>query len=81
MAKEKTVKMSADSGKNEVTTAFQWFHATSVNGAAMLIAAVIASYYSVFITDTLKIPAPAAVPWHLRSAVRLRRRWSASSIA
>ena len=45
--------------EKEVTAAFKWFHATSVNGGAMLIAAVIASFFSVFMTDTLKIPAAA----------------------
>lgn len=43
----------------EVSTAFKWFHATSVNGGAMLIAAVLSSYLSVYMTDTLKIPAAA----------------------
>lgn len=45
---------------NEGSTGFKWFHATSVNGGAMLIAAVIASYFSVYMTDTLKVPAAAA---------------------
>ena len=44
----------------EVSTAFKWFHATSVNGGAMLIAAVLASYLSPYMTDTLKIPAATA---------------------
>lgn len=57
MAKEKTVNTAV---KDEVGTAFKWFHATSVNGGAMLMAAVIASYFSVYMTDTLKIPAAAA---------------------
>ena len=57
MAKEKTVNTAV---KDEVGTAFKWFHATSVNGGAMLMAAVIASYFSVYMTDTLKIPAAVA---------------------
>lgn len=57
MAKEKTVNTAV---KDEVGTAFKWFHATSVNGGAMLMAAVVASYFSVYMTDTLKIPAAAA---------------------
>ncbi len=43
--------------KSEVGTAFQWFHASSVNGGAMMIAAVLASYLSAYMTDTLGIPA------------------------
>lgn len=50
----------AKGSEEHVSTAFKWFHATSVNGGAMLIAAVIASYFSVFMTDTMKIPAAAA---------------------
>ncbi len=46
--------------KKEGSGAFAWLHATSVNGGAMLIAAVIASYFSVYMTDTLGIPAAAA---------------------
>lgn len=46
--------------KKEVSTAFKWFHATSLNGGTMLIAATISSYYAVFMTDTIKIPAAAA---------------------
>ena len=42
MANEKTAKTVV---KDEVGTAFKWFHATSANGGAMLIAAVIASYF------------------------------------
>ena len=42
---------------SEVSNAFKWFHASSVNGGAMMIAAVLASYLSPFMTDTLKIPA------------------------
>lgn len=54
------VTMTKSVVKDEVSSAFKWFHATSVNGGAMLIAAVIASYFSVYMTDTLKIPAAAA---------------------
>lgn len=46
--------------EKEGSTAFTWFHATSVNGGAMLIAAVISSYFSVYMTDTLGIAAGAA---------------------
>lgn len=54
------VTMTKSVVKDQVSSAFKWFHATSVNGGAMLIAAVIASYFSVYMTDTLKIPAAAA---------------------
>jgi len=50
MAKQKKVK--------EVSTAFKWFHATSMPGGAMIISAVIASYFSTFMTDTMLL-APA----------------------
>ena len=36
---------------------FAFFHATSVNGAAMLIAAIIANYISVYLTDTVGLAA------------------------
>lgn len=51
--------MAGGKKKDEVSMPFKWFHATSVNGGAMLIAAVIASYFSIYMTDTLKIPAAA----------------------
>ena len=43
----------------EAGKAFSIFHASSVNGTAMLMAAIISSYFSVYMTDTLKIPAAA----------------------
>lgn len=58
MANEKN--MSQTGSKEHVSTAFKWFHATSVNGGAMLMAAVIASFFSPFMTDTMKIPVAAA---------------------
>ena len=58
MANEKTVSQTGS--KDHVSTAFKWFHATSANGGAMLIAAVLASYLSVYMTDTLMIPAATA---------------------
>ncbi len=58
MSKEKTNQNVAV--KDEVSTAFKIFHATSVNGGAMMIAAVLASFLSVYMTDTLKIPAASA---------------------
>ncbi len=48
---------SVTKSKSEVSTAFKWFHASSVNGGAMMIAAVLASYLSVYMTDTLQLPA------------------------
>lgn len=46
--------------EKEGSTAFAWFHATSVNGGAMCMGGVIASYFSVHMTDTLKLPAASA---------------------
>lgn len=58
MANEKNASQTGS--KEHVSTAFKWFHATSVNGGAMLIGAVIASFFSPFMTDTMKIPVAAA---------------------
>lgn len=58
MANEKAVSRSGSDG--HVSAAFKWFHATSVNGGAMMIAAVIGSFFSPYMTDTMKIPAAAA---------------------
>lgn len=55
-----TGKSVAPKKTQEVSTAFKWFHATSVNGGAMLIAAVLASYLSIYMTDNLLIPAGTA---------------------
>lgn len=46
--------------EEKVSGSFSWFHATSVNGSAMVMAAVISSFFAVFMTDTMKIPAAAA---------------------
>lgn len=43
--------------KNDINfKAFKWFHATSGSGGAMLIAAIQATFFSVFMTDTMNIP-------------------------
>ncbi len=52
--------MGKTNSNSEVSKSFAWFHATSVNGGAMMIAAVLASYLSVYMTDTLMIPAATA---------------------
>ncbi len=49
-----------EASSKEVSTAFKWFHATSLNGGTMLISATIASYFSVFMTDNIGISAAAA---------------------
>ena len=51
--------LEMENNKKESTTAFKWFHATSLNGGAMIIAAAIASYFSVYMTDTMLLPAAA----------------------
>lgn len=58
MTNEKQVNPNGT--EKEVTKAFKWFHATSLNGGAMMISATIASYFSVFMTDTMKIPLATA---------------------
>ena len=50
-----TVVKAKDDGK--VSKAFTWFHATSVNGGAMAIAATIASYFSLDVQETVGITA------------------------
>ena len=56
MDESKVVKVAPkDDGK--VSTAFKWFHATSVNGGAMAIAATIASYFSLYAQETVGITA------------------------
>lgn len=49
-----------DNKNKEISKWFAWFHASSVNGTAMLIAAVVSSYFSVFMTDTMMLPAGIA---------------------
>ena len=43
--------------KKELTKPFVFFHATSVNGGAMAIAATIASYFSLYVQETIGITA------------------------
>ncbi|MCD8076168.1 MAG: MFS transporter [Lachnospiraceae bacterium] len=43
--------------KKGLSTAFTWFHATSVNGTAMAIAATIASYFSLYVQNEIGITA------------------------
>ena len=43
--------------KKELKKPFIFFHATSVNGGAMAIAATIASYFSLYVQETIKISA------------------------
>ena len=49
--------MGNTNSKSEVSTAFTWFHATSVNGGAMAIAATIATYFSLYVQETIGITA------------------------
>lgn len=43
--------------KKGLSTAFVWFHATSVNGGAMAIAATISSYFSLYVQEEIGITA------------------------
>ena len=43
--------------EDKVSKKFVWFHATSVNGGAMCIAATIASYFSLYVQETIGITA------------------------
>lgn len=51
--------MGKQTKTKESSTAFKWFHATSLSGGAMIIAAVISSYFSIYLTDTMLLPAAA----------------------
>ena len=56
MDEPKAVRVAPkDDGK--VSKAFTWFHATSVNGGAMAIAATIASYFTLYAQETVGITA------------------------
>ena len=56
MDESKAVRVAPkDDGK--VSKAFTWFHATSVNGGAMAIAATIASYFTLYAQETVGITA------------------------
>ena len=55
MSETKPVNAVKDDGK--VSKAFTWFHATSVNGGAMAIAATIASYFTLYAQETVGITA------------------------
>lgn len=49
--------MSNEPKKKGLSKGFVWFHATSVNGGAMAIAATIASYFSLYVQETIGITA------------------------
>lgn len=51
---------NVENKEQNISKWFAWFHASSVNGTAMLVAAVVSSYFSVFMTDTMLIPAATA---------------------
>lgn len=54
MSKEST---QAPVKQEKLSKAFVWFHATSVNGGAMAIAATIATYFSLYVQETIGITA------------------------
>ena len=60
MSDEKQTLKFAPKNASETSKAFAVFHATSASGGAMCIAAILATWFSVFMTDTMKIPAAAA---------------------
>lgn len=49
--------MKAPAKKEKLSKSFVWFHATSVNGGAMAIAATIATYFSLYVQETIGITA------------------------
>lgn len=54
MSKEST---QTPAKQEKLSKAFVWFHATSVNGGAMAIAATIATYFSLYVQETIGITA------------------------
>lgn len=52
--------MDKKQSKETLDGKFAFFHATSLNGAPMMIGAMIASYFSVYMTDTIGLTAQAA---------------------
>ena len=54
MSKEST---KTPAKQEKLSKAFVWFHATSVNGGAMAIAATIATYFSLYVQETIGITA------------------------
>lgn len=60
MSDEKQKLNFAPKHSSETSKAFAFFHATSASGGAMCIAAIQATWFSVFMTDTMKIPAAIA---------------------
>ena len=60
MAKDQVMEAKAKpeiKEEDKVSKKFVWFHATSVNGGAMCIAATIASYFSIYVQETVGITA------------------------
>lgn len=49
--------MSNEPKKKGLSKGFVWFHATSVNGGAMAIAATISTYFSLYVQETIGITA------------------------
>ena len=47
----------APARKEKLSKSFVWFHATSVNGGTMAIAATIATYFSLYVQETIGITA------------------------
>lgn len=60
MNDEKQTLKFAPKKASETSKAFAIFHATSANGGAMCIAAILSTWFSVYMTDTMMIPAAAA---------------------
>jgi Na+/melibiose symporter-like transporter len=58
--KNQTAIKFAPKKASEDSTAFKIFHASSASGGAMMIAAILSSYFSVYMTDTMMIPAASA---------------------
>lgn len=60
MEEKVTTQETMQVEKRECTTAFKWFHASSLFGGVTLIAATVNSYFAIFMTDTFGIPAAIA---------------------
>ena len=57
---EKVLQTSIAQPQEKVSKLFSWSYASALNGGPMLAGAVISTYFAVFMTDTMLLPAAAA---------------------
>ncbi len=60
MMEEQVLQTTIAQPQEKVSKLFSWSYASSLNGGPMLAGAVISTYFAVFMTDTMLLPAAAA---------------------